>query len=68
MVWGANRRFQQLRQLSRVRRGLHLQRGERLGEDLPAVDDEYATGVKKRTPPAGKNAAKGKGKKAPAAK
>jgi hypothetical protein len=35
---------------------------------VPEVDDEYATGVKKRTPPAGKNAGKGKGKKAPAAK
>jgi arylsulfatase A-like enzyme len=35
---------------------------------VPAVDDEYATGEKKRTPPAGKNAGKGKGKKAPAAK
>ena len=35
---------------------------------VPAVDDEYATGEKKRTPPPGKNAGKGKGKKAPAAK
>jgi hypothetical protein len=35
---------------------------------VPEVDDEYATGQKKRTPPPGKNAGKGKGKKAPAAK
>ena len=37
---------------------------------VPEVDDEFATGVKRRTPPAGKNAGKGKGKgkKAPAAK
>jgi arylsulfatase A-like enzyme len=35
---------------------------------VPAVDDELASGVKRRNPPAVKNAGKGKGKKAPEAK
>jgi hypothetical protein len=35
---------------------------------VPAVDDELASGAKRRNPPAAKNAGKGKGKKAPEAK